>query len=52
MFKLTIKTPERRHWCCSGVFFINFEHTSHIVLVFIVNFEEVDSGWVKEFKIT
>ena len=25
--KLTIKTPERRHWRRSGVFIVNFEHT-------------------------
>ena len=24
--KLTIKTPERRHWRCSGVFIVDFEH--------------------------
>ena len=24
--KLTIKTPERRHWRTSGVFIVNFEH--------------------------
>ena len=24
--KLTIKTPERRHWRRSGVFIVNFEH--------------------------
>ena len=24
--KLTIKTPEIRHWCRSGVFIVNFEH--------------------------
>ena len=24
--KLTIKTPERRHWGRSGVFIVNFEH--------------------------
>ena len=23
--KLAIKTPERRHWCCSGVFIVNFK---------------------------
>ena len=33
-WKLTIKTPERRHWRRSGVFFANFEQISHIVLVF------------------
>ena len=32
--KLTIKTPERRHWRWSGVFIVNFEHISHLVLVF------------------
>ena len=30
--KLTIKTPERRH----GVFIVNFEHISHLVLVFLL----------------
>ena len=33
--KLTIKTPERRQWHCSCVFIVNFEHISHIVLVFL-----------------
>ena len=32
--KLTIKTPERRHWRRSGVFIVNFEHISHLFLVF------------------
>ena len=31
--KLIIKTPERRHWHRSGVFIINSEHISHLVLV-------------------
>ena len=31
--KLTIKTPEQRHWRRSGVFIVNFEHISHLVLV-------------------
>ena len=34
--KLTIKTPERRHWCRSGVFIVNFEHTSHLLLVLLL----------------
>ena len=34
--KLTIKTPERRHRRCSGVFIVNFEHISHFVLVFLL----------------
>ena len=33
--KLTIKTPERRQWR-SGVFIVNFEHTSHLVLEFLL----------------
>ena len=31
---LTIKTPERRQWHRSVVFIVNFEHISHLVLVF------------------
>ena len=34
--KLIIKTPERRHWRRSGVFIVNFEHISHLVLVFLL----------------
>ena len=34
--KLTIQKPERRHWHCSGVFIANFEHISHLVLVFLL----------------
>ena len=33
--KLTIKTPERRHWRRSGVFIVSFEHISHLVLLFL-----------------
>ena len=32
--KLTIKKPERRQWY-SGVFIVNFEQISHIVLLFL-----------------
>ena len=32
--KLTIKTPEWRHWRRSGVFIVNFKRVWHIVLVF------------------
>ena len=28
--KLTIKTPERRHWHTSGVFIVNFEHVNAV----------------------
>ena len=34
--KLTMKTPERRQWRRSGVFIANFEHISHLVLVFLL----------------
>ena len=34
--KLTIKTPERRHCRRSGVFIVNFDHVSHLVLVFLL----------------
>ena len=34
--KLTINTPERRHWRRSGVFIVNFEHISHLALVFLL----------------
>ena len=33
--KVTIKTPERRHWLCSGVFIVTVEHISHLFLVFL-----------------
>ena len=35
--KLTVKTPERPHWCHSGVFIVNFEHISKLVLVFLMS---------------
>ena len=34
--KLTIKTPEQRIWRRSGIFTVNFEHISHLVLVFLL----------------
>ena len=33
--KLTIKTPKRRKMRRSGVFIVNFEHISHLVLGFL-----------------
>ena len=45
--QLTIKTPKRRHWRHFGVFIVNFEHISHrCSSVSIVNFEQVNAGWV------
>ena len=34
--KLTIKALERGHWRRSGVFIVNFEHISHLFLVFLL----------------
>ena len=34
--KLTARTLERRYWRRSGVFVVNFEHISHLVLVFLL----------------
>ena len=34
--KLTIMSPERRYWRRYGVFIVNFEHVSHLVLVFLL----------------
>ena len=34
--KLTIKIPERRQWRYSGIFIVNLEHISHLVLVFLL----------------
>ena len=34
--KLTIKTPKRRQWHRFGVFIVNFEHISDLVLLFLL----------------
>ena len=34
--KLTLKTPERCEWRCSGVFIVNYEHISHLVQLFLL----------------
>ena len=34
--ELTIKISGRRQWRRSGVFTVNFEHISHLVLVFLL----------------
>ena len=48
--KLTIKTPERRQWRHSGVFIVNFEHTSSFSNVSIVYFEKVNVSRVNYQK--
>ena len=32
-------------WLRSGVFIVNFEHISRLVLVFLFKFEHVIAGW-------
>ena len=34
--KLKIKSPERPQWSRSGVFFVKFEHISHLILKFLL----------------
>ena len=34
--KLTIRTPERRHYSRSSVFIVNFEHLLHHGLLFLL----------------
>ena len=34
--KLTIKTLKQRHWRRPGVFIVNFEHISHLSLIFLL----------------
>ena len=41
--KLTIETPEQHHCRRSGVLIVNFEHFSHLVLVFQVNADWVNT---------
>ena len=33
--KLTIKTPEPCQWRCFGLFIVNFEHISHLFIVYL-----------------
>ena len=46
--KLTIKAPEQRHWRCSTVFIVNFEHISYLFLCFygwLWTIVEIPSSW-------
>ena len=40
--KLTIKTSARYQCHHSGIFIVNFEHFSYLVLVFFDDFEQMD----------
>ena len=43
MFKVNVKTSERRQWRRSGVFIVNFEYISHLCSsVSNVSFEHVN----------
>ena len=42
--KLTIKTPERRQELRFGVFIVDLEHISHLLLVFTVDFGQLFAG--------
>ena len=52
--RLTIKIPERYHWCCYPIFAINFEHISHFFLMLLlltlcINlFNGLYHGWPKK----
>ena len=48
-WQLTVKVPERPQWLRICAFFINFEHISHIVMVFplLAGTEPVNIDWVK-----
>ena len=45
--KLAIKTPKRRYWHCSGVFIVNLTCVTPFPSVSLVNFEQIDAGWVE-----
>ena len=40
--KLTINTPERRHWCWSGVFIVNFELIPQLLYLYCWLFSSKD----------
>ena len=47
MFKVNNKDTKTTPWRRFGVFIVNFEHTSYLCSsVSIVNFEQVNAGWV------
>ena len=48
--KLTMKTPEGRHWPSFEIFPVNFEHISHFLLMFLLLiFEHVYVSWELTF---
>ena len=51
--KLTTKTPERRQFRRSGVFLVNFEDISHLVLVSVLLTlnKQMPAVWDQIFKL-
>ena len=51
--KITIKTPERHQWRCSGVFIVNFERISHLIIVFLLLGwgRQMPTGYVVQLRI-
>ena len=45
-----MNTPEQPHWRHSDVFIATFEQISHIVVFSIVDFEQVNKGWVIRYS--
>ena len=45
MFQVNNKDARRRQWRRSGVFIVNFEHISHLVLVFLLLTFNMYSKW-------
>ena len=48
--KITIKTPERRHWSHSSVFVDGVEQILQISGVSIIDSEQANAGWVSGKK--
>ena len=52
LFKVSNKETKLRQWRCSGVFIINFEHVSHIILLFsLLSLNKFITGGVECFLI-
>ena len=47
--KLTINTPERRQWRCSGFFIANFEHISYLFFMSLSLVRVMFSGYFLQF---
>ena len=43
--KFTIKSPEQRKWRRSDDFAVDFKHISHLFIMFITDYEQVNVIW-------